>query len=198
MNQHKNNDALGIKIRYNNFTIDGEYEVNEVSIEKKLLINGLNYEDIYFMYYSWPGIEDITYNCSILGLLSGISNTLCQEKFGSYLLLNCNEDNKNRYSEYIVDMWNNESYKRVDLNGFKDSILDSCNFSLLKNLTTLLANAFSSSKGVSIPALLSFANSPFPPAGVLIKGNPLAIDSSKTVLNPSAKEVCNNKSDVSI
>jgi hypothetical protein len=39
------------------------------------------------------------------------------EKFGKYLLENCDKVFKT-YSYCIKDMWGNESYKKVDFNGF--------------------------------------------------------------------------------
>lgn len=101
--------------------------------ELDLVINEVNYEDIYFNYYCWTGVEEPLDNCNILGLLSGISNTLCQKSFGNYLLSGCDENKWTRCSEYIVDMWNNESYKRIEFNGFSNSILDSFRFNLSLN-----------------------------------------------------------------
>lgn len=102
-------------------------------IEKKELINNVKYEDIYFTYYSWAGIEILNDNCNLLGLLSGISNTLCKKKFGNYLLSSCNENYYNFYSEYAIDMWGNVSYENIDFEGFKNSVLNSFRFSLTQN-----------------------------------------------------------------
>lgn len=124
-NQNKNK----IDFKINDLKLHTNSEV-KFDIDKKLIINNIDYEDIYFTIYTWLGTEDSKNNCNLLGLLSGISNTLCKEKFGKYLLSTCDESNWNRYSEYIVDMWNNESYKKIEFNGFKDSILNSFKFSL--------------------------------------------------------------------
>lgn len=85
--------------------------------DRKLMINGINYEEIFYKIYSWHGIEFDDNNCELLGFLSGISNTLSIEKFGKYLLENCDKVFKT-YSYCIKDMWGNESYKKVDFNGF--------------------------------------------------------------------------------
>lgn len=66
---------------------------------------------IYFTYYCWEWIEDKKGNCNLLDF-SGISNTLCVKSLELICYLNCIENSSNIYTEYIVDMWNNESYKK--------------------------------------------------------------------------------------
>lgn len=78
------------------------------NIEKDLIINDINYESLYINIYRWYGVESKDDNCGFLNFLSGVSNTLCKEPFGSYLLSNCNVDIK-LYSDCIVDMWGNTS-----------------------------------------------------------------------------------------
>ena len=129
----KQNKYQDMIVGDNSFKIEYEVENIDVNIEKNLIINGINYEDIYFTYYCWAGIEDKKGNCNLLGLFSGISNTLCKEKFGTYLLSSCIENSSNIYTEYIVDMWNNERYKKIDFNGFKKTILNSNTFTLSLN-----------------------------------------------------------------
>ena len=97
---------------------------NEITIDchkledKKLIINDINYEEIFYTIYAWHGYEVKNKdNCEILGLLSGLSNTLSIEKFGKYLLEECQKKVKT-YSYCIKDMWGNESYKKVDFEGF--------------------------------------------------------------------------------
>lgn len=97
---------------------------NEISIDcqkledKELIINDINYEEIFYTIYAWHGYEvEDDENCELLGLLSGLSNTLSVEKFGKYLLEECHKNVKT-YSYSIVDMWDNKAYKKIDFEGF--------------------------------------------------------------------------------
>lgn len=83
--------------------------------EKKLTINDINYSDITFNIHRWIGIES-SENVVEMSLLSGISNTLCQKKFGTYLLF----DNKIEYKVFSIcyeDMWGNISLQDFNRNG---------------------------------------------------------------------------------
>lgn len=96
--------------------------VEKITKDKSVVINDVNYDDIYYTSYSWHGIEvDDGENCELLGLLSGISNTLSVEAFGKYLFQSCDGKMKT-YSYYIEDMWGNESYKKIDFKGFDNDI----------------------------------------------------------------------------
>lgn len=102
----------------NNFDNKITLDSNITLEDKKLIINGIDYDDIYYTNYSWHGITvDDGENCELLGLLSGISNTLSVEKFGKYLLDLCDK-RMTTYSFYVEDMWGHESYKKIDFNGF--------------------------------------------------------------------------------
>lgn len=104
---------------------DNKISVNiDKQDDRKFIVNDINYDEIYYIIYSWKGIEfNGMHNCEILGLLSGLSNTLSIENFGKYLLENCNELFKS-YSSCVKDMWGNESFKKVDFNGFVDTELN--------------------------------------------------------------------------
>ena len=94
------------------------------SANNKLIVNEINYDEIFYKIYSWQGIEfNGKNNCDLLALLSGLSDTLSIEKFGKYILENCEEGFKT-YSYCIKDMWGNESYSKVDFNGFDFTKLD--------------------------------------------------------------------------
>lgn len=95
--------------------------------EKKLTVNDINYSEITFKVHKWIGIESPE-NVVEMSLLSGISNTLCQKKFGTYLLF----DNKIEYKVFSIcyeDMWGNLSLQDFDKNGL-DYDIDNVNFNL--------------------------------------------------------------------
>ncbi|OBY75271.1 DUF6602 domain-containing protein [Acinetobacter gyllenbergii] len=85
------------------------------SEENKLTVNGIDYAKITFNIHKWIGIEHSD-NTIELSLLSGISNTLCKEKFGLYLLENHNPDIK-IFSVCYEDMWGNLSCQDFNENG---------------------------------------------------------------------------------
>ncbi|MEF0862014.1 hypothetical protein PX110_17060, partial [Acinetobacter baumannii] len=83
-----------------------------------LKINGLDYSKIKFKIHRWIGYESAN-NITDLLLLAGISNTLCKEKFGYYLLQNKENDMK-VFSVCYEDMWGNISLHDFDENGLND------------------------------------------------------------------------------
>lgn len=77
-------------------------------------INGFDFNEIKFKVHKWVGIESNNNNID-LAFLSGISNTLSQHSFGSYLL---NEDPKGKiYAVCYEDMWGNISYEEYNPSG---------------------------------------------------------------------------------
>jgi hypothetical protein len=109
---HKQNTDIkmnmedGIKLKIENkdcnFKIDG-----------KLIINDIDYELISYDIYRWYGAEyNDQNNDEMLGLLTGIVNTLSNNYFGNYILKGKN--NLKAYSEVFIDMWGNESYKNIN------------------------------------------------------------------------------------
>ncbi len=105
----------------------------EIRIKGDLVINGLNYEDLYVNIHRWYGTESSRpINSCFLTFLSGISNTLSQEKFGKYLMADCKEGTK-IYSECIVDMWGNVSYQNIDCHGYDETNLNKISYSVSLN-----------------------------------------------------------------
>lgn len=104
-----NVDGMNISVESKNFRFGSE--------DSKLVINGINYTEITFKVHKWIGIEHSN-NTVELSLLSGISNTLCKETFGEYLLHNNNHDIK-IFSVCYEDMWGNLSGQDFDQNGLK-------------------------------------------------------------------------------
>lgn len=102
-----NVDGMNISVKSSNFRFESD--------ESKLIINGLDYAEITFKVHKWCGIECSDNNIE-LSLLSGISNTLCKEKFGQYLLRNNIHDMK-IFSVCYEDMWGNLSGQDFDENG---------------------------------------------------------------------------------
>lgn len=83
--------------------------------DKKLKINEIDFSKITFKIHKWMGIES-SENIIEMSLLSGISNTLCKENFGNYLLFN----NKVEYKIFSIcyeDMWGNISLEDFNKNG---------------------------------------------------------------------------------
>lgn len=83
--------------------------------DKKLVINGLNFDEITFKVHRWFGVE-VESNEVELGLLSGISNTLSKAKFGEYLLSEAKHQSKT-YAVCYEDMWGNTSCQDYDESG---------------------------------------------------------------------------------
>jgi len=86
--------------------------------KKELTVNGIKYSEIKFTVHRWYGIESTTDNDVILSLLSGISNTLSQKSFGSYLLSGKKLDYK-VFAICYEDMWGNLSAQDFDEKGLK-------------------------------------------------------------------------------
>ena len=84
--------------------------------DRKITINNVVYSEIKFKVHQWKGIECSDNNIE-LSLLSGISNTLCKEKFGHYLLHKNSHDMK-IFSVCCEDMWGNLSCMDFNENGF--------------------------------------------------------------------------------
>lgn len=105
----------------------------DISLKGDLLINGLNYDDLYVLIHRWYGIEsNSSENNGFLAFLSGISNTLSRELFGEYLLADCKESVK-IYSECVEDMWGNTSYSHTDFLGYEKTNLDKLSYSISLN-----------------------------------------------------------------
>lgn len=116
------------------FEVDGlSIEINpeaNINVKGDLIINGLNYEEIYVNIHRWYGTEVNTEtNEHFLSFLSGISNTLSQGTFGEYLMANSNSRIK-LYSECVIDMWGNISHNRIDFEGFYESDINKLRYSL--------------------------------------------------------------------
>lgn len=92
-------------------------ELKATSNDRKLVINGLEYEKIKFKIHKWIGIEGDG-NDIELSLLSGISNTLSKGNFGNYLLHGKDLDMK-IFSICYEDMWGNLSCQDFNENGIK-------------------------------------------------------------------------------
>ncbi|EMO2347450.1 TPA: hypothetical protein JI250_18545 [Acinetobacter baumannii] len=118
-------------IKNANMEESSEIEIGEVKVSLKTLqqpnvnittnslkINGLDYSKIKFKIHRWIGYESAN-NITDLLLLAGISNTLCKEKFGYYLLQNKENDMK-VFSVCYEDMWGNISLHDFDENGLND------------------------------------------------------------------------------
>ncbi|MCG9770466.1 hypothetical protein L1D59_17875 [Pseudoalteromonas piscicida] len=110
-------------IEINGQKIDLDYKINEINVHCKgdIIINNHNFDDLYIHVFRWYGVEPRDFdsasdNDSILAFLSGVSNTLCESPFGSYLIGEREYDLK-VFSECIVDMWGNQSYHNVDFDG---------------------------------------------------------------------------------
>ncbi|WP_445406177.1 DUF6602 domain-containing protein [Acinetobacter seifertii] len=91
-----------------------------------LKINGVDYSEIKFKIHQWLGYVS-SENIIELLLLSGISNTLCKEKFG-YYLLHGQDDNFKVFSVCYEDMWGNKSFQDYDENGLNYNV-NEVNFS---------------------------------------------------------------------
>ncbi len=87
-----------------------------------LKINGVDYSEIKFKIHQWLGYVS-SENIIELLLLSGISNTLCKEKFG-YYLLHGQDDNFKVFSVCYEDMWGNQSFQDYDENGLNYNVND--------------------------------------------------------------------------
>lgn len=104
----------------------------DFEVKYNFIINDINYDDLKVYVYRWYGIKNNnSNNCELLSLLSGISNTLSKENFGKYLMNNCN--NMKIYSECIVDMWGNTSYKYIDFDGYSKTKIKKLNFNISLN-----------------------------------------------------------------
>lgn len=85
--------------------------------QKKLNINGVEYDEIKFKRHKWIGVE-ASDNAADLSFLSGISNTLSKGNFGNYLLNDKVIDVK-VFSVCYEDMWGNISLQDFDEDGIK-------------------------------------------------------------------------------
>lgn len=100
-------------------------------VDGDIIINDLNYEEIYITFYKWYGIDTSIDNCEILSLLSGVSNTLSQEKFGKYLMSSC-QDMK-CFAHCVKDMWENISFIHTDFNGYNYSDFSEITFTFISD-----------------------------------------------------------------
>lgn len=83
--------------------------------DKKLTVNGIEYNEIKLKTHKWIGIESRDNNIE-LSFLSGISNTLSKGNFGNYLL-NGIELEVKIFSICYEDMWGNLSCQDFDEKG---------------------------------------------------------------------------------
>lgn len=114
LNQINENGNLTISLNGQKFIIEAN-SIQSNSTNNKLTINGLDYSQIKFSVHKWIGIEHAD-NTVELSLLSGISNTLCKENFGNYLLFDRNHEPK-VFSICYEDMWGNLSCQDFDEDG---------------------------------------------------------------------------------
>ncbi|MGL5054956.1 MAG: DUF6602 domain-containing protein [Fusobacteriaceae bacterium] len=98
--------------------------IKEFEKDSKLIINGINYDSIYYMRHNWRGtFQSDTMDCLLL-LLIGISNTLCKKTVGNYLGNPSNIMELVDFSYFFTDLWGNKSPKIVN---YMKGIDPSCN-----------------------------------------------------------------------
>ncbi|XZV25491.1 DUF6602 domain-containing protein [Acinetobacter baumannii] len=125
----KMDENTEIEIGETKFSIKTLQQPNVKVNINSLKINGIDYSKIKFKIHQWLGYVS-TGNIIELLLLSGISNTLCKEKFGFYLL-HGQEDDLKVFSVCYEDMWSNKSFQDFDENGLNYDINNvSFNFSI--------------------------------------------------------------------
>lgn len=107
--------AAKVKLGDSDYPLDFLQRKNVKIETENLVINGIDYSKIKYKVHKWVGVE-IADNIVELSLLAGISNTLCKESFGNYLLHN-RENNAKIFSVCYEDMWGHISYKDFDQNG---------------------------------------------------------------------------------
>ncbi|NUG29686.1 hypothetical protein HUN29_01645, partial [Acinetobacter baumannii] len=135
-------DVIDEKKFFENFEVSKDLKINIKDVEnfnfEKLTINNIKFSDISFKIHQWIGMVGPT-NQVELSLLSGISNTLCKESFGSYLLKE--EVSPKIYSICYEDMWGNFSCSKFSKDGIDFNTSDvSFSFSSTQDKTTLLFN----------------------------------------------------------
>ncbi|WP_345798186.1 DUF6602 domain-containing protein [Castellaniella sp. MT123] len=79
---------------------------------EKLTVNGIRYSEIKYKIHKWIGVESPDNNVDLC-FLSGISNTLSKQSFGSYLL-NKKEIEYKTLAICCEDMWGNISCQDFD------------------------------------------------------------------------------------
>ena len=126
---------LLIKEVFEDLEFSKDLKINIQDVEnfnfEKLTINNIKFSDISFKIHQWIGVVGPT-NQVELSLLSGISNTLCRESFGSYLLEE-EEVSPKIYSICYEDMWGNFSCSKFSKDGIDFNINDvSYSFQVLK------------------------------------------------------------------
>lgn len=111
----KNKENISIEINGMKINISDIKNTNLNINSSELTINGIKYSEIKYKIHRWIGLESSD-NFVELTFLSGISNTLCKESFGGYLLHN----NKNEHKVFSIcfeDMWGNLSLTYFNRNG---------------------------------------------------------------------------------
>ncbi|WP_149938132.1 DUF6602 domain-containing protein [Acinetobacter baumannii] len=134
-------DVIDKKKFFEDLEFSKDLKINIRDVEnfnfEKLTINNIKFSDISFKIHQWIGVVGPT-NQVELSLLSGISNTLCRESFGSYLLEE-EEVSPKIYSICYEDMRGNFSCSKFSKDGIDFNINDvSYSFSSTQDKTTLL------------------------------------------------------------
>lgn len=115
----KNDEALNTMTRSQfALSIKASIQIRDLTKDfddRKLTINGIEYDGIKFKVHKWIGIESYDNNVE-LSFLSGISNTLSKGDFGNYLL-NGREFEVKIFSICYEDMWGNLSCQDFDEGG---------------------------------------------------------------------------------
>lgn len=112
-------DVIDKKTFFDKLQISNNLKLNIQDIDnfdlEKFTLNNIKFSDISFKIHQWIGVEGAT-NQVELSLLSGISNSLCKENFGGYLLKEESISAK-IYSVCYEDMWGNLSCSSFQKDG---------------------------------------------------------------------------------
>lgn len=135
----KKDEDFKLKVGDTTISFDNLKQTNLTINSDSLNLNGIDYSKIKYKIHRWFGIENAG-NIVELSLLSGISNTLCKETFGKYLL-HGKDQNFKVFSICFEDMWGNISCQDFDPNGLSYNLNDiEFNFSTSKENHKLLFN----------------------------------------------------------
>ncbi|WP_151791750.1 DUF6602 domain-containing protein [Acinetobacter soli] len=135
----KKDEDFKLKVGDTTISFDNLKQTNLTINSDSLNLNGIDYSKIKYKIHRWFGIENAG-NIIELSLLSGISNTLCKETFGKYLL-HGKDPNFKVFSMCFEDMWGNISCQDFDPNGLSYNLTDiEFNFSTSRENHKLLFN----------------------------------------------------------
>ncbi|MFW1733823.1 DUF6602 domain-containing protein [Acinetobacter sp. ULE_I001] len=118
----KKEEDFKLKVGDTTISFDNLKQTNLTINSDSLKLNGIDYSKIKYKIHRWFGVENAG-NIIELSLLSGISNTLCKEKFGKYLLHGKDPVFK-VFSICFEDMWGNISCQDFDPNGLSYNLTD--------------------------------------------------------------------------